>query len=57
MSVEDRIRYLLRAASRAEREGAERAARSLRRMAEDARPLEGDAGVLSWDAPILVSGE
>lgn len=40
MSVEDRIRFLMRAAVRAEQEGAARAARALRRMAEDARPLE-----------------
>lgn len=40
MSVEERIRYLLRAAMRAEQEGAERTARALRRMAEEARPLE-----------------
>lgn len=40
MSVEERIRYLLRAAVRAEREGSERAARALRRMAEEARPLD-----------------
>lgn len=46
MSVEDRIRYLLRAALRAEREGAERAARALRQMAEDARPLVVDGDVL-----------
>ncbi len=40
MTIEERIRYLLHAAGRAEQEGAERVARSLRRMAEEARPLE-----------------
>jgi len=39
MTVEERIRYLLHAAVRAEQEGAEKVARSLRRMAEEARPL------------------
>jgi len=38
MSVEERIRYLLRAALRAEYEGDSRVARTLRRMAEEARP-------------------
>ncbi|HSG49816.1 MAG TPA: hypothetical protein VLA43_18480 [Longimicrobiales bacterium] len=57
MSVEDRIRYLLRAALRAEREGSERAARSLRRMAEDARPLEGEAALLSMDSHLMALGE
>ena len=40
MSVDERIRYLMQAALRAEREGSERVARSLRRMAEEARPLD-----------------
>lgn len=40
MTVEERIQFLLHAAGRAEQEGAERVARSLRRMAEEARPLE-----------------
>lgn len=44
MSVEERIGFLLKAAGRAEREGAVRAARALRRMAEEARPLE-------WGSP------
>lgn len=43
MSVEERIRYLLRAALRAEGEGNSRVARSLRRMAEEARPTVGGA--------------
>ena len=40
MSIEDRIQYLLQAASRAEGEGEARIAEMLRRMAEEARPLE-----------------
>ena len=43
MSIEDRIRYLLKAATRAEREGADRAAVALRRMAEGLRPLDPPA--------------
>lgn len=39
MSMDERIRFLLRAATRAEGEGDERSARNLRRMAEEARPL------------------
>lgn len=41
MTVDERIRFLLRAATRAEGEGDLRVARSFRRMAEDARPLDG----------------
>lgn len=41
MTVDERIRYLLRVATRAEGEGDLRVARSFRRMAEDARPLDG----------------
>jgi len=41
MSMDERIRFLLRAASRAEGDGDERAARIFRRMAEEARPLDG----------------
>jgi hypothetical protein len=40
MSIEKRIQYLLEAARRADQEGAERTARSLRRMAEEARESE-----------------
>ncbi len=40
MSAEERIRYLRRAASRAEGEGNLRVARVLRLMAADARPDE-----------------
>jgi hypothetical protein len=39
MSVEERIGYLLRAAARAEGRGDLRVAGTVRRMAEDARPL------------------
>ena len=38
MSAEDRIRFLLRVASRMEREGNRRMARLFRRMAEELRP-------------------
>jgi hypothetical protein len=40
MSVESRVEYLLRAASRAEREGNLRLAGILRRMAEELRPAD-----------------
>ena len=40
MSVEQRLEYLLRAALRAERNGDERIARSLRRMAQDIQPID-----------------
>jgi hypothetical protein len=39
MSMEQRIRYLLAAALRADEEGDARTARILRRMAEESRPL------------------
>jgi hypothetical protein len=42
MTMDDRVRFLLRAATRAEDEGNERVARNFRRMAEDARPVDGD---------------
>ena len=44
MSVEERIRYLLRAALRAEDEGDRKVARALRRMAEEALPSVGPSG-------------
>lgn len=44
MTMDERIRFLLRAATRAEDEGNERVARNFRRMAEDARPVEGEGG-------------
>jgi hypothetical protein len=40
MSLEQRLNYLLNAAVRAERNGDHRLARSLRRMAEDIRPID-----------------
>jgi len=40
MSMDERIRFLLRAAIRAEGEGDQRIARIFRRVAEDARPLD-----------------
>ena len=40
VNVDERIRFLLRAATRAEGEGDLRIARIFRRMAEDARPLD-----------------
>jgi len=40
MSMDERIRFLLRAATRAEGEGDQRIARIFRRVAEDARPLD-----------------
>ena len=49
MSMEDRVRYLLQAAMRAESEGQLRIARSLRRMAEEARPLVTTTGVTMSD--------
>jgi hypothetical protein len=42
MTMDERIRFLLRAATRAEDEGNERVARNFRRMAEDARPVDGE---------------
>ena len=39
MSIEDRIRHLLRAASRVEREGNSRLAELFRQMAEEALPV------------------
>ncbi len=40
MSVEERIRHLLRAASRVEGEGDSRVAELLRQMAEEALPMD-----------------
>jgi hypothetical protein len=50
MTMDERIRFLLRAATRAEVEGNERVARNFRRMAEDARPVD-DEGALAAGAP------
>ena len=41
MMMEQRIRYLLSAALRADNEGDARTARTFRRMADEARELEG----------------
>ena len=41
MSMEQRVKYLLSAALRADEEGDARTARILRRMAEESRPLVG----------------
>jgi hypothetical protein len=57
MSVEERIRFLMRAAQRAEREGSARVARSLRLMAEQARPLESEAARLALDTAMFCCGE
>jgi hypothetical protein len=57
MTVEERIRFLLRAALRAEREGAARAARSLRLMAEQARPLEHSTLPLIVDSNVACCAE
>lgn len=48
MTMDERIRFLLRAATRAEDEGNERVARNFRRMAEDARPVDWDGVPLTW---------
>jgi len=40
MTVDERIRFLLRTARRAEGDGEVRIARSFRRMAEEVRPLD-----------------
>lgn len=40
MGMEERVRFLLRAARRAENEGDERIAHAFRRMAEESRPLK-----------------
>ena len=43
MDVDERIRYLLRAATRAEGQGDLRIAHNFRRMADEVRPLDGAA--------------
>lgn len=42
MTMEERIRFLLRIACRAEGEGNDRTARLFRRMADEARPLDAE---------------
>jgi hypothetical protein len=54
MTMDERIRFLLRAATRAEGEGNERVARNFRRMAEEARPVDGDGGL--WAVPLKWRG-
>jgi len=49
ISVEERIRYLMKVALRAEGEGEHRIARSFRRMAEEARmDLPGSPIAMAW---------
>lgn len=57
MSIEERIRFLMQAAVRAEQEGSDRVARSLRRMAEQARPLEADPAPALPDPSFLCCSE
>lgn len=45
MKIEERVRYLLRLAHRAENEGDERVARAFRRMADEAKPLDAGRAV------------
>lgn len=52
-SMEEKIRYLLRAALRAEHEGERRVARILRRMAEEACPVGGGPRVPMLDSASL----
>ena len=51
MSLEQRLEYLLRAALRAERNGEYRVARSLRRMADDIRPIDRSLTLAVSDVP------
>lgn len=53
MAIEDRIRYMLRAAARAEEEGDLRIAEVFRRMAQDALP----AGFRIGGPSMVPSGE
>jgi len=49
ISVEERVRYLMKVALRAEGEGEHRIARSFRRMAEEARlDLPGSSMEMAW---------
>lgn len=52
MSMEQRLEYLLRAAIRAERNGEYRIARSLRRMADDIRPIDRSLTLAVSDATV-----
>jgi hypothetical protein len=51
MSSESRVEYLLRAAARAEREGNDRLAGVLRRMAAELRPAEGGFPIPTFPQP------
>ena len=55
MSMEQRIRHLLRAANRAENEGDQRTAEILRRMAREALPIEAGRGSVPPPAQLRVS--
>jgi hypothetical protein len=56
MSVDEKIRILLRAAARAEGVGDDRVARIFRRRAEEARPMDmGDLPAEVWQLYGLVS--
>lgn len=57
MTVDERIRFLLRAATRAEDEGNERVARNFRRMAEDARPVDRDDALSAGPSGVGGSAE
>ena len=61
MSMEQRIRYLLGAALRADEEGDARTARILRRMAEESQPLVSARNdrvrAMSMDASLACSAE
>ena len=50
MSIDERIRYLLRAATRAEDEGDVRVARLYRRMAQEAQPVSQAGAELAGGA-------
>lgn len=50
MNVEERIRYLLRAALRAEGEGDRKVAQALRRMAEEALPFRSSVSTVAYPA-------
>lgn len=56
MSVDEKVRMLLRAAARAEGEGDVRVARIFRRRAEDARPMGGnDLAPEMWPACVMTA--
>lgn len=55
MSVEDRVKFLLRIARREEGEGNERMARLFRRMAAEAQPLEIPGSVAGGSGRVLAA--